>query len=77
MLQKSSSPSRVARLLACTSILILASGLAGCQTSGLSDITGSLGETAEPARAADPRRAEPVELLEGGGHARTELSPLV
>src|SRR5882724_2472311 len=55
MLQKSFHPFRVARLLACTSSLILALGLCACQTSGLSDITGSLGEKAEP-RAADPRR---------------------
>jgi Flp pilus assembly protein TadD len=61
MLQKSFHPSRVARLLACTSFLILALGLGGCQTSGLSDITGSLGEKAEP-RAADPRRE--VELYQ-------------
>src|SRR5882724_4772646 len=55
MLQKSFHPFRVARLLACTSSLILALGLCACQTSGLYDITGSLGEKAEP-RAADPRR---------------------
>ena len=61
MLQKSFHPFRVARLLACTSSLILALGLCACQTSGLSDITGSLGEKAEP-RAADPRRE--VELYQ-------------
>jgi Flp pilus assembly protein TadD len=35
--------------------VVLALGLWGCQTSGPSDITGSLGEKAE-ARSADPRR---------------------
>ena len=55
MSQKSFNPSRVARLLACTSSLILALGLCGCQTSGPQDITGSLGERSEPSRA-DPRR---------------------
>ena len=68
MLQKSFHPFRVARLLACTSSLILALGLCGCQTSGLSDITGSLGEKAEP-RAADPRRE--VELY----HERYRANP--
>jgi Flp pilus assembly protein TadD len=56
MLQKSLHPSRTARLLACTSTLILALELGGCQTSGLSDITGSIDEKAEVARAGDPRR---------------------
>src|SRR5262245_8765016 len=59
MRQKSFHPPRVARLLACTSFLILVSGLAGCTSSsfsGLSDITGSLGEKAETGAAADPRR---------------------
>src|SRR5690242_5264858 len=58
MRQKSFHPPRVARLLACPSFLILVLGLAGCTSSsfsGLSDITGSLGEKAETA-AADPRR---------------------
>ena len=56
MLQKSFHPSRVARLLACTASLTLAAGLGGCQTSGPSDITGSLGEKAETSRPADARR---------------------
>ena len=44
MRQKLLHPSRLARLLACTSTLILALGLGSCQTSGLSDITGSIDE---------------------------------
>src|SRR6201991_3785269 len=40
--------------LAPAACVILAVGLAGCQTSGPGDITGSLGEKAE-AKAADPR----------------------
>jgi Flp pilus assembly protein TadD len=56
MLQKLPHPSRAARLLACTSILILALGLGSCQTSGLSDITGSIDEKADTGRASDPRR---------------------
>ncbi|MDO9059772.1 MAG: tetratricopeptide repeat protein [Bradyrhizobium sp.] len=35
---------------------ILLSGLCGCQTAGLSDVTGSLGEKTEATRTADPRR---------------------
>ncbi len=56
MLQKLPHPSRAARLLACTSILILALGLGSCQTSGLSDITGSIDEKADTGHASDPRR---------------------
>jgi Flp pilus assembly protein TadD len=56
MSQKLPRPSRAARLLACTSALILALGLGSCQTSGLSDITGSIEEKAETSRASDPRR---------------------
>ena len=40
---------------AATSAILLV-GLGGCQTSGTSDITGSLGEKPEASRAADPRR---------------------
>src|ERR1700676_5224690 len=48
---------RFARLLASTaSSAILVLGLCSCQTAGLSDITGSLGEKTEASRAADPRR---------------------
>lgn len=36
---------------------ILAVGLAGCQTAGMSDITGSLGARAEAPAASDPSRA--------------------
>jgi Flp pilus assembly protein TadD len=48
---------RFARLLASTaSSAILVLGLCSCQTAGMSDITGSLGEKTEASRAADPRR---------------------
>jgi Flp pilus assembly protein TadD len=56
MFQKFSYPSRISRLVACTSTLILTLGLGSCQTSGLSDITGSIDEKAEVSRASDPRR---------------------
>jgi Flp pilus assembly protein TadD len=56
MRQKLPHPSRAARLLACTSTLILTLGLGSCQTSGLSDITGSIDEKADTAAAGDPRR---------------------
>jgi Flp pilus assembly protein TadD len=56
MRQKLLHPSRLARLLACASTLILAVGLGSCQTSGLSDITGSIDEKADTGRAGDPRR---------------------
>jgi Flp pilus assembly protein TadD len=45
---------RRAAFAASSAILLL--GLGGCQTSGTSDITGSLGEKTEASRAADPRR---------------------
>ena len=54
MFQKLSYPSRTARLLACASLLML--GLGGCQTPGLSDITGSIDEKADVTRGSDPRR---------------------
>lgn len=57
MFQKPLHPFRVARLLACASSALLALSIAGCQTSGPnSDITGSLGETPDVSRAANPRR---------------------
>ena len=56
MFQKLPHPLRFARLLACTSTLILALGLGGCGTSGFSDITGSIDEKADIGRAGDPRR---------------------
>jgi Flp pilus assembly protein TadD len=56
MFQKLPHPNRAARLLACTSTLILALGLGGCQTSGLSDITGSIDEKADAGPASEPRR---------------------
>src|SRR5258708_16530337 len=40
--------------------LFLTLGLCGCQTAGAPDVTGSLGDKAEPNRVADARRA--VEL---------------
>ena len=52
MFQKLPHPYRAARLLACTSTLILALGLGGCQTAGLSDITGSIDEKADTGRAS-------------------------
>jgi Flp pilus assembly protein TadD len=45
----------VRRLAPAATCVVLAVGLWGCQTSGPSDITGSLGEKAE-ARSSDPRR---------------------
>ena len=48
---------RFARLLASTaSSAVLILGLCSCQTAGMSDITGSLGEKTEASRAAEPRR---------------------
>lgn len=47
---------RFARFLASTaSSAILVLGLCSCQTEGMSDITGSLGDKTEASRAADPR----------------------
>ena len=48
-------PGLLRRLAPAAACAILAVGLWGCQTSGPSDITGSLGEKAE-AKASDPRR---------------------
>jgi Flp pilus assembly protein TadD len=57
MLRLSYRPSRYARLVAFPlSSLILALGVCSCQTTASPDITGSLGETAEASRPADPRR---------------------
>ena len=56
MRQKLLYSSRVTRLLACTSTVILAMGLGSCTSSGLSDITGSIGEKADVGPAGDPRR---------------------
>ena len=58
MFQKSFQPSEFARLfvLIATSV-ILALGLCSCQTAlTSSDVTGSLGDTTETSRPADPRR---------------------
>lgn len=43
-----------------TAAALLSLGLAGCQTAGLSDITGSLGSGAETRAAADPVRAAEI-----------------
>jgi Flp pilus assembly protein TadD len=59
MLQKLRQPFFPARPVAWAAssvVLVLALALCGCQTSGPSDITGSLGEKAEASAAADPRR---------------------
>jgi Flp pilus assembly protein TadD len=51
----------LARFLASAAVTaILAVGLGGCQTAGMSDVTGSLGSTAEAQPDADPRRATEV-----------------
>ncbi len=44
-----------ARFLTASSAILLL-GLCSCQTSGPSDVTGSLGEKTEASRTADPRR---------------------
>jgi Flp pilus assembly protein TadD len=58
--QKSSQPNNIARLFGFAAIsAILGLGLCGCQTSGLSDITGSIGSTSEKAdgsRSANSRQ---------------------
>jgi Flp pilus assembly protein TadD len=47
----------LARLLASAALTaLLATGLGGCQTAGMPDITGSLGAKAEAAPEADPHR---------------------
>ena len=54
-------PSCLARLLASAALTaVLATGLGGCQTSGMPDITGSLGAKAEASPEADPHRAAEV-----------------
>jgi Flp pilus assembly protein TadD len=51
----------LARFLASAAVTaILAVGLGGCQTAGMSDVTGSLGSKAEAQPDADPRRATEV-----------------
>lgn len=57
MLQQLLRRYRFARLLtSVASAAVLVTGLCSCQTEGIPDITGSLGEKAEASRAADPRR---------------------
>src|SRR5665647_1019219 len=49
-------PSSIARLLAsAAAIAVVAVGLAGCQTAGMPDVTGSLGARAEARPDVDPR----------------------
>jgi Flp pilus assembly protein TadD len=51
-------PSCLARLFTTAAVTaILAVGLAGCKTAGMSDITGSIGDKAERPAEADPARA--------------------
>src|ERR1700757_353458 len=55
MLRQSLQQHRFARLLASTAwSAILVLGLCSCQTDGMSDITGSLGEKTEKTSAAEP-----------------------
>jgi Flp pilus assembly protein TadD len=57
MLQQLLQHHRFAKLLVSTaSSAILVLGLCSCQTAGISDITGSLGEKTEASRGVDPRR---------------------
>ena len=57
MSQRSFKQGRVARLVAASlACSVLAIGLAGCQTTASSDVTGSLGDRAEASQADDPRR---------------------
>jgi Flp pilus assembly protein TadD len=52
LLQRHRSPKRFAFTLS----VVLTLGLCGCQTAGAPDVTGSLGDKAEPNRVADARR---------------------
>lgn len=57
MYQRSFKQGRSARLVvAFLSTVAVAVSLGGCQTAGLSDVTGSLGDKAEASQSADPRR---------------------
>jgi Flp pilus assembly protein TadD len=57
MLQKLPQRHRFARILASTArSTILLLGLCSCQTDGMSDITGALGEKTEPSSAVEPAR---------------------
>jgi Flp pilus assembly protein TadD len=60
VLQNASQRSKITRLFAiAASSAILALGLCGCQTSGPSDVTGSIGsigEKADASRSANPRQ---------------------
>ena len=60
MYQRSFKQGRLARLVAASLAgTALAISLAGCQTAGLSDVTGSLGEKAEASQAAATQPSEP------------------
>jgi len=57
MYQRSFTQGRLARLVAASiACSALAISLAGCQTTALSDVTGSLGDKTEASQGADPRR---------------------
>jgi Flp pilus assembly protein TadD len=68
MLQQLLRHIRFTRILVSTaSSAVLVFGLCSCQTDGMSDITGSLGDKAETSRAAEPRRE--LELYRDRLHA--------
>ena len=57
-------PICLARLAATAAVAtILAVGLAGCKTAGMSDVTGSIGNRAEAA----PRQADPAQGIDALG----------
>src|SRR6202521_2030943 len=71
MLPQSIQQHRFARLLASTaSSALLVLGLCSCQTDGMSDITGSLGEKTEKGRAGEPVRG--VEFYRDRSRANPE-----
>lgn len=56
MFPRSPGQSRLAQLASAASSVVLVLQLCSCQTTATSDITGSLGNTAEASPSADPRR---------------------